>query len=111
MREDTIKLRGAILKPLAVDEVVMTRLCCGKAVKTTTVGSAELISDKALEEAFIEFCNKDDFDGTFVRSEFEDHLRSKTGVKFLKNKRKLWVSTKELGSKVSPVPTFKYHNV
>jgi hypothetical protein len=109
MREDTIKLRGAVLTPLKVDEVVMTRLCCGKAVKTTTVGSSETISNAALEEAFLDFCRRDDFDGTFIRTEFEDHLKEKTGMKDLKHKQKLWLSTKALGSKMSPTPTFKYH--
>jgi prophage antirepressor-like protein len=111
MREDTIRLRGAVLMPLKVDEVVITRLCCGKTVKTTTVGAVETISDKALEDAFQDFLVQPDFKGTVVRKEFEDHLKTRLGLKDLRGKQqRLWTSTKELGSKVKPVPTFKYHS-
>lgn len=111
MREDTIRLRGAVLTPLKVDEVVMTRLCCGKTVKTTTVGAVETISDEALEEAFQDFLVQPDFKGTVVRKEFEDHLKTRLGLKDLKGKQqRIWTSTKELGSKVNPTPAFKYRS-
>jgi prophage antirepressor-like protein len=109
MREDTIRLRGAVLTPLKVDEVVMTRICCGKTVKTTTVGAVETITNEALEEAFQNFLEQPEFNGTFVRREFEDHLKIRMGLRDIKGKQRLWMSTKELGSKVNPVPRFQYH--